>query len=173
MRQLLSSLSRWNRSEQVEGNGYATLLKPKWVLPGQLALGRHLRDGEEPILYQAGIQTVLSLCDEAEASISPMARHHFHCIRYPLPDSHNPAPLRKQDVTAVLKIVHSSLIHHYPIYVHCLAGMERSPTICIAYLCLYQGYGLWESFNWLKQINPRTMPTDHQLDVVRSLIASQ
>ena len=173
MRQFLNSLPGLSRSSFLSPRANPNPLKVRWILPNQLAMGRYIRSGEGAILAQAGITTILSLCDETEASIPTAVRAQFDCICYPLPDSHCTAPLQAQDVMAALNIVHSNIIYRRPLYVHCLAGMERSPTICIAYLCLYQGYGLWESLNWVKQMNPRTMPTEDQLEVVQSLIAAQ
>ena len=173
MRKFLSGLS-WSRSsnrsrKRREGQS----LKINWVLPNQLAVGRCLQPGEEAVLMHAGIQSVLALCYEAEAPILPEVQNAFQVVRHPLPDSHKAVPLNPNDVMAALKILHNNIVHHRPTYVHCLAGMERSPTLCIAYLCLFKGYGLWESVNWVKQVNPRTQPTESQLDVVRSMIDQQ
>ena len=172
MRQFLSGLP-WFKSSNHSQKKSQRNLKIRWVLPNQLAVGRCIHPGEESILATAGIQSILVLCDETEALTPPMVQQHFHVIRHPLPDSHKPVLLKSTDVMAALKILHNNLVHHRPTYVHCLAGMERSPTLCIAYLCLFKGYGLWESFNWVKQVNPRTNPTETQLDVVRSLIDQQ
>ena len=172
MRQLLSELP-WFQSSSSSRHKKNRGLKVRWVLPNQLAVGRCIQSGEESTLKQAGIQSVLALCDETEASIPSIVQEHFHVTRYPLPDSRQPVLLRPTDMMTALNILHSNIVHHRPTYVHCLAGMERSPTLCIAYLCLFKGYGLWESLNWVKQINPRTRPTEAQLDVVRSLIDQQ
>lgn len=173
MRQILNGLSWFNSSGSSRGKKHKRNLKIRWILPNQLAVGRCIHPGEEAVLAQAGIQSILTLCDETEASTPPLVQEHFHTVRYPLPDSHKPIHLNHQDVMKVLTILHDNIVHQRPTYVHCLAGMERSPTICIAYLCLFKGYGLWESFNWVKQVNPRSHPTEMQLDVVRSLIDQQ
>ena len=142
-------------------------------MPNQLAVGRCPQPGEDRFLASAGIQSVLTLCNESEAAIPNEIYQRFHVIRHPLPDSHQAAALTQQGIVTALEIIHSNIVHHRPIYVHCLAGMERSPTICIAYLCLFKGYGVWESLNWLKQIHPRTSPNEVQLSVVQSLIDRQ
>ncbi|MEM9217154.1 MAG: dual specificity protein phosphatase [Cyanobacteria bacterium P01_F01_bin.150] len=148
-------------------------MKVRWILPNQLAVGRCVRPGEEAILAEARIHSVLALCDESEAQTPFRVQENFHVMRHPLPDSHKAYPLIPKDVMSTLNILHHNIVHNRPTYVHCLAGMERSPTICIAYLCVFKGYGLWESFNWVKQVNPRTCPTEAQLDVVRWLINQQ
>ncbi|NEQ98523.1 MAG: dual specificity protein phosphatase family protein [Cyanothece sp. SIO2G6] len=125
------------------------------------------------ILHDAGIHTVVSLCSETEAALPNAVENQFHCIRYTLPDSRSSLTLDYLDVVRVLKIIHTSILQQRPVYVHCLAGMERSPTICLAYLCLYYGYNIDESLLWLKQIHPRTMPTEQQLNVVRFLVTTK
>lgn len=148
-------------------------LTVRWVLPGQLAVGWAINHRDGQVLQTAGIHTIVSLCAETEAVLPPKIQRQFHCIRYPLPDSHSSLMLSHVEVIRVLKIIHASIIQRQPVYVHCLAGMERSPTICLAYLCLYHGYNIDESLVWLKQVHPRTMPTEQQLNVVRFLIDTQ
>lgn len=173
MRQFLNGLPWIQSSNSSRRKKNTRSLKIRWVLPNQLAVGRYIHPGEESILTQAGIHSVLALCEEIEAQTPPIVQEHFQVMRHPLPDSHKAVSLNPHDVMAALNILHNNIVHHRPTYVHCLAGMERSPTLCIAYLCLFKGYGLWESLNWVKQVNPRTCPTETQLDVVRSLINQQ
>lgn len=173
MRQFLNGLSSFHRSSSSRRKRSSRPLKVRWVLPNQLAVGRCPHPGEGSLLTDAGIHSVLTLCNESEASIPDEIYQRFHVVRHPLPDSHQAAALTPHGVMTALNIIHTNVVHHRPIYVHCLAGMERSPTICIAYLCLFKGYGLWESLNWLKQLNPRTNPNEAQLAVVQSLIHQQ
>ena len=170
MHHLSKSFFGWNPLAILDSKRRSKSFKVRWVLPGQLAVGQSLRKGDDGVLAAARITTILSLCAEKEAILPPSVCRHFQCVRYVLPDSHSSQKLTQADVLAVLKIIHDNIMRHQSIYVHCLAGMERSPTICLAYLCLYQGYNLEESLTWLKTVNPRTMPNEQQLNVVRSLV---
>ncbi|XP_030041806.1 dual specificity protein phosphatase 18-like [Microcaecilia unicolor] len=50
--------------------------------------------------------------------------------------------------------------------VHCVAGVSRSATLCIAYLMKYEGISLREAHNWVKSRRPTIRPNAgfwHQL----------
>nr|XP_033776984.1 dual specificity protein phosphatase 14-like [Geotrypetes seraphini]XP_033776985.1 dual specificity protein phosphatase 14-like [Geotrypetes seraphini] len=50
--------------------------------------------------------------------------------------------------------------------VHCMAGVSRSATLCIAYLMKYEGISLREAHNWVKSRRPMICPNAgfwHQL----------
>ena len=77
-----------------------------------------------------------------------------------------------RQLVTVVEMIHTYLQQQAPIYVHCYAGMERSPTACIAYLCRYQGLELWEAHHWVKQVHRRTQLTDSQVRVLREFVES-
>jgi len=144
-----------------------------WVIPGKLAVGGSPRPGDSVALAQAGIKVIFSLCAECEEVLPEDVTQSFHCLRLVLPDSHYKSEIKSSQLTAAIDIVQHSIDNQLPIYVHCLAGIERSPTVCIAYLCQSQHLELWEALNWLKQCHPPSMPTESQLRVVRQYIKEQ
>ena len=121
---------------------------------------------------QANIKVIFSLCATQEGALPKAFAEQFHCRRYVLPDSRYKTPLEVRQVAAVAKIIHSYVQKETPVYVHCLAGMERSPTACIAYLCRYQGLELWEALHWVKQAHQRTQLTEAQVRVLREFVES-
>jgi protein-tyrosine phosphatase len=122
-------------------------------------------DGAE--LTRANIKVVLSLCAKLEGELPEDVTQNFRCLRYILPDRYYATEFKVDQLAQVVEIVHKSIQHQLPIYVHCLAGMERSPTVCIAYLCRYHNLELWEALNWLKQVHPRSMPNESQIRALR------
>lgn len=144
-----------------------------WVLPGQLAVGRLPRSKDGLTLQQAGIRTVFALCAEAEGEWPADIQNQFRCLRYVLPDSHYAARPTPQQVGEVVRLVHRSIEKSEPVFVHCLAGIERSPSICVAYLCCYQNLPLWQALNWLKQVHPASSPNDFQIQAIRDYIEQQ
>ncbi|NJN86723.1 MAG: dual specificity protein phosphatase family protein [Leptolyngbyaceae cyanobacterium SL_7_1] len=52
-----------------------------------------------------------------------------------------------------------------------MAGIERSPTVCIAYLCHHHQLELWEALNCVRQVRPHALPTDGQLQVIRQFLS--
>lgn len=141
-----------------------------WVLPDKLAVGCLPRAQDAQLLARAGIKTILSLCAEAEGSLPTEITQNFRCLRYILPDSHYMFDLRVSQLGKVVEMMHESIENHQPVYVHCLEGVERSPTVCIAYLCTHYDLELWEAAACLRQAHPPSMPTNAQIHVIRELI---
>lgn len=142
-----------------------------WILPTELAVGRLPKLGDRAIFAQAGISVVLSLCAKSEGMLPEEITQNFHCVRVILPDSRYVAALRVEQLAQVVNAIHQFTQRQQPVYVHCLAGMERSPTVCIAYLCQYHNMKLWEAFRYVKQVYPQATPTDAQLQIVQNLIS--
>ena len=144
-----------------------------WVLPGQLAVGAFPEQSDLDTLQKQGFQTIVSLCDPTEAQLCSEAQTHFYCIQFTLPDSRQSAPLRCEDLVTAVDLVRQSIVKQGATYVHCLAGVERSPTVCIAYLCRYHHLQVWEALNWLKEIHPRTGVTSEQLRIITDYLGRE
>jgi atypical dual specificity phosphatase len=142
-----------------------------WVLPNRLKVGSFPEVPDLDCLKQGGIQAILTLCDPAESRLDPAFSSSFHCLQYSLPDSRHSRPLLVEDLATVVDLLHETLQTQGPTYVHCLAGIERSPTVCVAYLCRYQRLQVWEALNWLKSIHARTGITSDQLRVISTYLA--
>jgi protein-tyrosine phosphatase len=112
----------------------------------------------------------LTLCGETEGTLPPQIHDRFHWQRFVLPDSHYEEAMDPAALHQAVEHLHDTIRQNQPTYVHCLAGMERSPTVCVTYLCLYEKMPLWEALNWVKQCNPRTGITNDQLKVIQTLI---
>lgn len=138
-----------------------------WVLPTKLAVGRLPRMGDGATLAQAGIRTVVAFCAETEGMWPEDVTDQFRCHRLVLPDSHYDREMEAGELTTAVELLHEQLQGHGPVYVHCLAGVERSPTVCVAYLCRYHRLEMWEALNWLKSIHPRTMLPESHLRALR------
>ena len=149
-------------------------LKPlRWILPHRLAVGPIPDKTIETQLLQSGIKAILTLCDETEGTLPTNISDRFQWQRFVLPDSHYKEKMKSSELHKALKGLHATLSQNLPTYVHCLAGMERSPTVCVGYLCLYEKMPLWEALNWVKQCNPRTSITNDQLQVIQQVIQEQ
>jgi protein-tyrosine phosphatase len=141
-----------------------------WVLPQQVAVGHFPEETDVDLFQQQGIKALLSLCHEEEGAWSDRIRDAFHCVCIALPDSHHDEPLEPEALGKAVETLQANLRTYGSVYVHCLAGMERSPTVCIAYLCRYHGLELWEALNWLKQVHPRSSPTSAQLLAIQNYL---
>jgi atypical dual specificity phosphatase len=141
-----------------------------WVIPKKLAVGSLPKIGVGDELLKANIKVVFSLCSELEGTLPDDISQNFKCLRLVLPDRHYTTELTVEQLAQAVEIVRKHLENDLPVYVHCLAGIERSPTVCIAYLCRYQNLKLWEAVSWLKQVHPRSMPSTSELRVIREFI---
>lgn len=140
-----------------------------WVLVDSLALGpaplaeRHLQRLEEE-----RIKAVFSLCGEDEAPAPAGLSQRFRFERLVLPDHRSSQILELHQLQAAIRQL--ELLSHYgPVYVHCVAAMERSPLLCIAWLVERQGLSPTEALDYLMQVHPGTNPLPRQLALVRQL----
>jgi len=144
-----------------------------WVLPGKLAIGPlPTHKNHYAHLQQEQIQAILSLCPETEGSILPEFKDQFHCLSYPLPDSHYQEPLTPEDLGQAVDLIQETLEQGKSLYIHCFAAIERSPTVCLAYLCRHQGLELWESLRFLKEVHRRSAPTETELQAIQAYLKS-
>ena len=181
LRQLLKILERlqkwlagWRPGKSRSRPFYQRQTSLSWVIPGKLAVGGIPQAADDHLtLANANIKVVLSLCAEIEGSLPETVTRNFNCLRFILPDRYYTTQVETHQLDKAVEIVHQSVQNQLPIYVHCLAGIERSPTVCIAYLCRYQNLELWEALNWVKQVHPSAMPNESQLRVLREFVQVQ
>jgi protein-tyrosine phosphatase len=143
-----------------------------WILSQKLAIGRLPKAKDCAALLEAKINVVLSLSAPSEGELPVEITQNFNCLRLILPDSRFLLSLQVDQLAQAVKLIHQTLQNGQSIYVHCLAGVERSPIVCVAYLCRYHNLDLWQALNRVKQVNPRTMPTHAQLQIVREFLES-
>ena len=140
-----------------------------WVLTNDLAIGpapradRHLKR-----LEAAGIRGVLSLCSEEEAQSPKGLSDHFQCQRIVLPDHRSPEVLCLQQLKSSLLAL-SELRQQGPVFVHCVAAVERSPLICMAWLVQQQQLNPSEALDYLMQVHPGTNPLPRQYALLKHI----
>jgi atypical dual specificity phosphatase len=158
-----------NRKSRPQTSRHAPI---DWVIPGKLAVGGLPRSPLALTLTEHRIKVVLSVCPESEGHLPKAIRQGFRCLRVPLTDSRSVVPLDPFDLGEAVDLIQWNLSKQLPVYVHCLAGMERSPTVCLAYLCRYQQFDLLDALGWLRHVHPATRITGAQLSSVRHYLQS-
>jgi atypical dual specificity phosphatase len=143
-----------------------------WVIPGLLAVGGLPGAHDLNTLTDSKIRVILSLCAPTEGQLPTQIEDKVYCMRLVLPDSHYSYPLSVEKLSQAVDLVSRCTNRNLPIYVHCLAGIERSPTVCIAYLCKIQGLELWEAIAFVKQVHPSSAPNPSHIDTIRQFLAS-
>ena len=138
-----------------------------WVLVDELAIGpapiaeRHLQR-----LDEAGIRAVFSLCAEHEAPPPAHLHSRFECDRLVLPDHRsNKAPEPLQILNALERLKALKVVG--PVFVHCVAAMERSPLICLAWLVREHHMAPQAALDYLMQVHPGTNPLPYQLALLQ------
>jgi protein-tyrosine phosphatase len=140
-----------------------------WVLIDELAVGpAPLADHHQQRLADEGVAAVLSLCRDDEAPRPSGLEQRFVCDRWVLPD-HRAGRLPAVDElrTALLRL--EALRAHGPVFVHCVAAMERSPLVCLAWLVSRHGQTPQRALDYLMQVHPGTNPLPGQLALLRQL----
>lgn len=134
-----------------------------WVLQHQLALGpapwaeRHLQ-----LLRDNGIQSVLSLSSVEECPPPPQMEQWFECRRLVLPDHRTGRTPTTQQLQQALELL-ETLSTNGPVFVHCIAAMERSPLLCLAWLMRQCGLTRLQALDYLCELHPGTNPLPQQL----------
>ena len=140
-----------------------------WVLVDELAIGpapratRHLDR-----LQEQGIKAVLSLCGINETPTAEGLTERFEHRRMVLPDHRAerlPKPAELQSALAALR----ELQVDGPVFVHCVAAMERSPLVCLAWLVSRPGQSPQAALDYLMQVHPGTNPLPGQVKLLDQL----
>ena len=141
-----------------------------WVLVDALAIGpapRHPRHLSR--LQEAGIQAVLSLCGPEEAPPPEGMQQSFHCERVVLPDHRSGHPPERHDLQQALNRLAQLHHHHGAVFVHCVAAMERSPLVCMAWLMQQHRLSTEQALDYLMDVHPGTNPLPDQLRLLQEM----
>ena len=144
-----------------------------WVLVDQLAIGpapraeRHLDR-----LRDAGIRCVLSLCAPDEATPPTGLSEGFRTSRYVLPD-HRAGRLPTLDELETALGHLAELQQHGPVFVHCVAAIERSPLVCLAWLVRQNRMTPERALDYLMQQHAGTNPLPGQLALLHELKSTE
>ncbi|WP_254987606.1 dual specificity protein phosphatase family protein [Cyanobium sp. ATX 6E8] len=139
------------------------------MLVQELAVGpapraeRHLER-----LTEAGVTAVLSLCSEQEAPPPAGLESRFECRRLVLPDHRVERLPELAQLEQALEAL-AELRAKGPVYVHCVAAMERSPLVCLAWLVRRHGLTPQRALDYLMQVHPGTNPLPGQLALLAQL----
>jgi len=142
--------------------------KFSWVLVDELAVGPAPRaENHIELLINAGIKGMLSLCSEDEVTQPEIPTGKIVHRRVILPDHSYNRKLTSNEIDFTLSELRY-LRSIGPVYVHCKAGIERSPLICIAWLAIEKNLSIQTALDYLMQIHPGTNPLPKHLMVLEN-----
>jgi hypothetical protein len=140
-----------------------------WVLVEELAIGPAPRSNRHlDRLQEAGIKAVLSLCSSEEAALPEGVAERFVHQRCVLPDHRAGRLPELSELEGALAEL-AALRCHGPVYVHCVAAMERSPLVCLAWLVSRHRQTPERALDYLMQVHPGTNPLPGQLALLGHL----
>ena len=140
-----------------------------WVLIDELAVGAlPKKDSHLSFLKDNNIKSIFTLCAEEEGQLPINFKDQFNCNNYVLPDHKSKTLPKIEDIKECINIL-ENLIKKGAVYVHCFAGVERSPLICLAYLITNKNIDMQNALEYMMQIHPSTNPLKGQLDTLNKL----
>lgn len=128
------------------------------ILP-ELIVGEYPTPGDAGWLrHERGVTVVVNLQDDPDLAAKGLRAHElerayvehgvaFH--RVPIADCDGDSLLARLD--RAVDLLHVALQRGERVYLHCNAGMNRAPTIAIAYLHLHRGMSLEVARDFLKE----------------------
>ena len=140
-----------------------------WVLVDELMVGSApLNKDHLMILEREGINSVLTLCSSKEVNIPQDINNYFLHRSFILPDHTFKKYPQPDEIISVLEIL-ENLIRKGPVYVHCFAGIERSPLICMGWLIKKYKMGVNESLRYMMNNHKKTNPLPGQIDCLHKI----
>ncbi|XP_078062237.1 dual specificity protein phosphatase 14-like [Mustelus asterias] len=127
------------------GGGIAQITPSLFLSSGNVAANRHL-------VYTRGITCIVN----ATTEIASPRWADMEYLKVPLPDLPH-APLSLYFDTVADKIQQVARRNGRTL-VHCVAGVSRSSTLCIAYLMRHHKQSLREAHDWVKARRPVIRP---------------
>jgi phosphoglycolate phosphatase-like HAD superfamily hydrolase len=138
------------------------------LLVGELLVGSAPGTADHlDILELEGVNAILSLCEESEAPPPSGLAERFVHSRRPLPDHAADRAPTVQELEEVI-VTLDKLSRSGPVYVHCVAGVERSPLVAMAWLLRRHGLGFVAALDYVQETHRSTNPAPEQLNALLS-----
>lgn len=147
-----------------------TALDFDWVIRGRLALGSAPHSSDHLFqLQEAGVRSILSLCGSSEAPPPPGLEALFHCRRVVLADHRSSLSNTAAELLCAVQTLEQLEAELAPVYVHCVASVERSPLVCIAWLMRQRHLSRLQALDYIMAIHPLSSPLTSQLQLLEAI----
>ena len=148
-------------------------IKLDWVLSNEIAIGSAPKTFEDiNYLKVNGIHGILSLCSMEENPFNVNLKDFFNCKNIILPDHKYKDSLSIDQLNLALENL-SILRKGGSVYVHCLAGVERSPIVCMGWLVKKHNLTPTQALDYLMNVHNGTNPLPEQLKLLSLLCSTQ
>lgn len=138
-----------------------------WISIGKLAVGRAPnKETHFNFLKSKKVEFILSVCNPSENKIPPKYQNEFGLFSFPLKDHFSKQEPTVPEYVEAIKLL-IDLTNRGVVYVHCLAGIERSPLTCIGWLILVKSLDPEEAYEYCKEIHPSTSPILSHFNILK------
>lgn len=120
-------------------------------------------------LEQQGVRAIFSCCEQDECPWLPP--HEWMQRRFPLPDHRNPDAMTSDMLNRAINTSMELYSTELPMYLHCWAGVERSPLVAIGLLCRAESLNLFDALAQVRYQHPIAKPLIPHLLILESLLA--
>ena len=167
--------SRWFGRRPVlsrEGGGFPSgqPLPYSWILTNQLAIGPmpantlHWQQLEE-----AGLRGRFSCCYPQEEGLAPIPQG-WQSARVSIPDHRQQEGLKPERLLMALSTAEALLDEGAPVYLHCLAGIERSPLIAVGLTARRRKIDIYAALEWVRRCHPAALPIYDHLELLEQVL---
>jgi hypothetical protein len=162
------------RASAPQGGGDPAALAPppliySWVITGRLAIGPLPRSKAHwQQLQDAGFRSRFSCCYPHEEVVAPPEDWLQGGVS--LPDHRRQEPLRPERVALALEKAGQIIRSQPATYLHCMAGMERSPLIAVGLLARERNLDVLEALEAIRLCHPRATPIYSDLDLLEQVL---
>ena len=148
------------------------------ALPGKLWIGEAPRPADIPVLRTLGFTDIVNLTRRDEV-LALERQSQFNVHAFPFPDGgFNPVFANKglkerahQMMVAAAARLGELMSSGSPTYLHCVAGISRSPTVLILWMLQSgQAKHFREALDRAARIRPMVSPNPDLVDIVRELL---
>ena len=145
------------------------VFKVDWVLSNELAIGPAPSNQENlNMLKKLNISSILTLCSEEEIETVENIEKIFKVERIVLPDHKSGKFPTLSEIYQTLDKL-KELKKNGIVYVHCVASVERSPLICMAWLIKKHNMEVNESLRYMMSVHKKTNPLPFQIDSLHKI----
>ena len=141
-----------------------------WLRTRRLAIGPMPQTPQHWLaLQQQGVESIFSCCEENEGAWLPP--QDWLQRRFPLPDHREPNSMTNAMLDQAINAALDLYCAAPPLYLHCWAGMERSPLVAIGVLCRAESLNLFEALAQVRSQHRIAKPLIPHLLILESLLA--
>jgi hypothetical protein len=170
---VIGSIQRWlgSRGKRSLATPFAFNAQPySWILTQQLAIGPMPRTVSHwEVLEGAGLRSRFSCCYPEEEVFSP-APAHWQSDGVSLPDHRHQEILRQEQLVEALDRAEAMIHTGAPLYLHCLAGRERSALMAVGLTARLRGIDIFVALDWVRRCHPMASPLYEHLEILEQVL---